>query len=212
LHNVVRRVPPVVAKPTPEAAVYKLNWAAATGTGILLAAVLSGLLMGLGAKSLLQTFVKTVFTIRFTVLTIAAMLALGFITRYCGLDATMGLAFARTGALYPFFGTLIGALGTATTGSDTSSNVLFGSLQKLTAQQIGVSPVLMASANSAGGVMGKMIDAQSIVVASTATQQYGQEGSILRYVFWHSLMLASLAGVVVFLLAYVYPFSQLTLH
>ena len=211
LHNVVRRIPPVVAKPTPEAAVYKLNWAAATGTGIMLAAVLSGLLMGLGPKSLLQTFLKTVFTIRFTVITIAAMLALGFITRYCGLDATMGLAFARTGALYPFFGTLIGWLGTATTGSDTSSNVLFGSLQKLTAQQIGVSPVLMASANSAGGVMGKMIDAQSIVVASTATQQYGQEGSILRFVFWHSLILASMAGVVVFLLAYVFPFSQLVI-
>jgi len=212
LHNVVQRVPPVVAKPANEAAVYKLNWAAATGTGIFLAAVLSGFFMGLGPLALLQTFLKTVFSIRFTVLTIAAMLALGFITRYCGLDATMGLAFARTGALYPFFGTLIGWLGTATTGSDTSSNVLFGSLQKLTAQQIGVSPVLMASANSAGGVMGKMIDAQSIVVASTATQQYGQEGSILRFVFWHSLALASLAGVVVFLLAYVYPFNQLVVR
>jgi len=159
-----------------------------------------------------QTFVKTVFTIRFTVITIAAMLALGFITRYCGLDATMGLAFARSGVLYPFFGTLIGWLGTATTGSDTSSNVLFGSLQKLTAQQIGVSPILMASANSAGGVMGKMIDAQSIVVASTATQQYGQEGSILRFVFWHSLGLACLAGVFVYLLAYVEPFSNLVVR
>jgi lactate permease len=212
LHNLVQRIPPVVVKPTAEAAVYKLNWAAATGTGILLAAVLSGFLMGLGPKALLQTFFKTVFNIRFTVVTIAAMLALGFITRYCGLDATMGLAFARTGALYPFFGTLIGWLGTATTGSDTSSNVLFGSLQKLTAQQIGVAPVLMASANSAGGVMGKMIDAQSIVVASTATQQYGQEGSILRFVFWHSLALAGLAGVVVFLLAYVYPFNQLVVR
>ena len=209
LHNVVQRIPPVVLKPTAEAAIFKLNWAAATGTGILLAAILSGFLMGLGPKSLLKAFVNTVFSIRFTVVTIAAMLALGFITRYCGLDATMGLAFARTGALYPFFGTLIGWLGTATTGSDTSSNVLFGSLQKLTAQQIGVSPVLMASANSAGGVMGKMIDAQSIVVASTATQNYGQEGTILRFVFWHSLALACLSGGVVFLLAYVYPFSRL---
>jgi lactate permease len=124
----------------------------------------------------------------------------------------MGLAFARTGALYPFFGTLIGWLGTATTGSDTSSNVMFGSLQKLTAQQIGVSPVLMASANSTGGVMGKMIDAQSIVVASTATQQFGQEGSILRFVFWHSLALACLTGVVVFLIAYVYPFNLLVVR
>jgi lactate permease len=212
LHNFVQRVPPVVLKPAMEAAVFKLNWAAATGTGIMLAAILSGLLMGLGPKALLQTFFKTVFTIRFTVITIAAMLALGFITRYCGLDATMGLAFARSGVLYPFFGTLIGWLGTATTGSDTSSNVLFGSLQKLTAQQIGVSPVLMASANSAGGVMGKMIDAQSIVVASTATQQYGQEGSILRFVFWHSLGLACLAGVFVYLLAYVVPFSNLVVR
>jgi lactate permease len=212
LHNFVQRVPPVVLKPTLEAAVFRLNWAATTGTGIMLAAILSGLLMGLGPKALLKTFFKTVFTVRFTVITIAAMLALGFITRYCGLDATMGLAFARSGGLYPFFGTLIGWLGTATTGSDTSSNVLFGSLQKLTAQQIGVSPILMASANSAGGVMGKMIDAQSIVVASTATQQYGQEGSILRFVFWHSLGLACLAGAFVFLLAYVAPFSQIVVR
>ncbi len=212
LHNLVQRIPPVVIKPTAEAAVYNLNWAAATGTAIMLAAILAGFLMGLGPKSLVQTFVKTVFSIRFTVITIAAMLALGFVTRYCGLDATMGLAFARTGVLYPFFGTLIGWLGTATTGSDTSSNVLFGSLQKLTAQQIGVSPSLMASANSAGGVMGKMIDAQSIVVASTATQNYGQEGTILRFVFWHSLALACMAGCVVFLLAYVFPFTKLVVH
>ena len=208
LHNMVQRIPPVVVKPALEAAVFKFNWATATGTGILLAAILSGLFMGLGPVTLLQTFLKTLFTIRFTVITIAAMLALGFITRYCGLDATMGLAFARTGAFYPFFGTLIGWLGTATTGSDTSSNVLFGSLQKLTAQQIGLSPILMSSANSAGGVMGKMIDAQSIVVASTATQQYGQEGSILRFVFLHSLGLACLAGVFVYLLAYVYPITN----
>jgi lactate permease len=209
LHNFVERTPPVVATPTPEAAVFKLNWAGATGTATLLAAVLAGLLMGLGPKALARTFAETIFNIRFTVITIAAMLALGFITRYCGLDATLGLAFARTGALYPFFGTLIGWLGTATTGSDTSSNVLFGSLQKLTAQQIGVSPVLMTSANSAGGVMGKMIDAQSIVVASTATQNYGQEGTILRFVFWHSLALAALVGLFVYLMAYVEPFTRL---
>jgi lactate permease len=137
------------------------------------------------------------------------MMALGFVMRYCGLDATLGLAFARTGALYPFFGTLIGWLGTATTGSDTSSNVVFGSLQTMTARQIGVAPVLMASANAAGGVMGKMIAAPSIVVASTATQSYGQEGTILRYVFWHSLALAALVGVFVYLIAYVRPFTGL---
>ena len=141
--------------------------------------------------------------VRFSLLTIAAMLAIGFMTRYAGLDATMGLAFARTGHLYPFFGTLLGWLGVALTGSDTSSNVLFGSLQKITAQQVNVSPILMASANSAGGVMGKMIDAQSIVVASTATQWYGHEGDILRYVFCHSIALAALVGIFVFLMAYV---------
>ena len=209
LHNIVQRVPPVVAKPTAEAAIFNLNWLAATGTGILVAALLAGLLMGLGPKSLATEFLKTIFNIRFTVVTIAAMMAIGFITRYCGLDATLGLAFARTGALYPFFGTLIGWLGTASTGSDTSANVLFGSLQKMTAQQIGVSPALMASANSGGGVMGKMIAAPSIVVASTATQTYGQEGTILRFVFLHSLSLACLVGVVVYLMAYVAPFTSL---
>jgi lactate permease len=209
LHNMVERIPPVVAKPTAEAAIFNFNWLTATGTGILVAALLAGLLMGVGPIDLAKEFAKTVFNIRFTVVTIAAMMALGFITRYCGLDATLGLAFARTGALYPFFGTLIGWLGTASTGSDTSANVLFGSLQKMTAQQIGVSPALMASANSAGGVMGKMIAAPSIVVASTATQTYGQEGTILRFVFLHSLALASLVGVFVYLMAYVSPFTAL---
>ncbi|MDR3751811.1 MAG: L-lactate permease [Terracidiphilus sp.] len=209
LHNVVERVPPVVAKATAEAAVFNLNWLAATGTGILVAAVLAGFLMGVKPGTLAKVFAETVFSVRFTVMTIAAMMALGFVMRYCGLDATLGLAFARTGALYPFFGTLIGWLGTATTGSDTSSNVVFGSLQTMTARQIGVAPVLMASANAAGGVMGKMIAAPSIVVASTATQSYGQEGTILRYVFWHSLALAALVGVFVYLIAYVHPFTGL---
>ncbi len=203
LHNVVLRVPPVVAAPTPEPAVFNLNWLSATGTGILFAALLAGLLMGLSPGELARAFIRTVYKIRYTLVTIAAMMALGYITRYCGLDATLGLAFARTGLLYPFFGTLIGRLGTASTGSDTSSNVLFGSLQQMTARQIGVAPVLMASANAAGGVMGKMIAAPSVVVASTATQTYGQEGSILRFVFLHSLALAALAGICVSLLAYV---------
>jgi lactate permease len=212
LNNFVARIPPVVTRPTLEPAVFNLNWATATGTAILVAALLAGVFMGLGPKSLVTTFFKTLIDIRFTVVTIACMMALGFITRYCGLDATLGLAFARTGAFYPFFGTLIGWLGTATTGSDTSSNVLFGSLQKVAAQQIGVSPVLMTSANSAGGVMGKMVDAQSIVVASTATQNYGQEGDILRFVLPHSLALASLVGVFVYLMAYVHPFTSLVAH
>jgi len=209
LNYVVSRVPPVVPRPTPEPAVFALNWATATGTGILIAAVLAGLLMGMGFRSQAGVFAKTLVDLRFTLVTIAAMLAIGYITRYCGLDATLGLAFARTGAWYPFFGTLIGWLGTASTGSDTSSNVLFGSLQTMTAQQIGVSPVLMASANACGGVMGKMIAAPSIVVASTATQVYGQEGTILRFVFLHSLALAALVGGLVCLTAYVYPFTSL---
>jgi lactate permease len=212
LNNAILRVPPVVAAPTAEAAVFNLNWLTATGTAILLAALIAGLLMGVGPRSLAASFLRTVFNIRFTFVTIAAMVALGYVTRYCGLDATLGLAFARTGALYPFFGTLIGWLGTASTGSDTSSNVLFGSLQRMTARQIGVSPVLMASANAAGGVMGKMIAAPSIVVASTATQSYGQEGSILRFVFFHSMALAALAGIVVTLLAYVPLFAPLVAH
>jgi lactate permease len=209
LHNLVLRVPPVATMPTPEAAVFSLNWLGATGTGILVAAVLAGLLMGLGPFSLARAFLETVFSIRFTMMTIAAMLALGFVMRYCGLDATLGLAFARSGVMYPFFGTLIGWVGTATTGSDTASNVVFGSLQQVTARQIGVSPVLMASANSTGGVMGKMIAAPSIVVASTATESYGQEGKILRFVFLHSLVLAAMVGLFVLLMAYVEPFNRL---
>jgi lactate permease len=207
LHEIVERVPPVVLKPTAEAAIFNFNWFTATGTGILVAAILAGLMMGLRPPAIARTFFMTVFNIRYTAVTIAAMMGLGFITRYCGLDATLGLAFARTGALYPFFGTLVGWLGTASTGSDTSSNVLFGSLQKMTAQQIGVSPILMASANSTGGVMAKMMAAQSIVVASTATQTYGKEGSILRFVFLHSVALACLVGALVYLAAYVYPFT-----
>ncbi len=209
LHHFVDLMPPVAARPTPESAVFSLNWLSATGTGIFFASLLAGLAMGLGLKSLAWEFIKTTYSVRFAVATIAAMLALGFVMRYSGQDATLGLAFARTGVLYPFFGTLIGWLGTATTGSDTASNVLFGSLQQVTAHQIGVSQTLMASANSAGGVMGKMIAAPSIVVASTVTDSYGQEGTILRYVLLHSLAMAALMGGLVCLMAYVHPFTAL---
>jgi lactate permease len=212
LNKMVQRVPPVVPKPTVEAAVFALNWISATGSGILIAAVISGFIMGLSLRRMVVMWWKTVWHVRFSLLTIAAMMSVGILTRYSGLDATMGLAFARTGHFYPFFGTLLGWLGVALTGSDTASNVLFGSLQKISAQQLGISPVLMAAANSSGGVMGKMIDAQSIVVASTATEWYGHEGDILRYVFWHSIALASLVGVVVFLQAYVTPFTRLVVH
>ena len=212
LHNLVERVPPVVASPKPEPAVFNLNWLSATGSGILVAALVAGFAMGYRPRELARAYMGTLKLVRFSLLTIAAMLAIGFTTRYSGLDATLGLAFARTGWLYPFFGTLLGWLGVALTGSDTSSNVLFGSLQRITAEQLGLSPTLMAAANSSGGVMGKMVDAQSIVVASTATRWYGHEGDILRYVFFHSLVLACLVGVLVLLQAYVYPFTSLVVR
>jgi lactate permease len=205
LHNRVLRDRPVVEKPTPEAARYDFNWLTATGTAVFLAAVLSGLLLGLRFAQLARLFGKTFWRMRFALLAIVSMLGLGFVTRYSGMDAVLGLAFTRTGWLFPFFGTFLGWLGVALTGSDTSSNALFGSLQRVTAQQLGIDPVLMAAANSAGGVMGKMVDAQSIVVATAATNQVGNEGNILRSVAWHSVALAAIVGLIVMLFAYVFP-------
>lgn len=199
LHNLVNKAPPVAKAVSPEAARYSLNYLSATGTGLLLSGVVSGLWLGVGVGGLVRTYLGTLKRVRMSLLTIAAMLALGFTTKSCGSDSTMGLAFASTGWLFPFFSPLLGWLGVALTGSDTSSNVLFGNLQVVSAQQIGMSPILAAASNSTGGVMGKMIDAQSIVVAGVATGQHGKEGDILRYVFWHSLALAALVGVVVFL-------------
>jgi lactate permease len=206
LNNMIQRVPPVVAKPQPEAAVYLFNWLSMTGTGILISALIAGKLIGASFRTMAAVYWETLIRVRYSLLTIAAMLALGYTTRYSGLDATLGLAFAQTGALYPFFGTLLGWIGVALTGSDTASNVLFGSLQRISSEQLGLNPVLMGAANSSGGVMGKMIDAQSIVVAATATNFHGQEGVILRYVFLHSIALASLVGLLVTLQAYVWPF------
>jgi len=204
LHKAVIRSAPVVPKPIAEPAVFVFNWLSATGTSLLLTGILSGFLLGFTPGKLLATFWDTLVRVRLSLLTISAMMALGFTTRYGGLDATMGLAFASTGALFPFFSPLLGWLGVALTGSDTSSNVLFGGLQQITARQLGVPPILAAASNSVGGVMGKMIDAQSIVVAGVATGQQGGEGDILRYVFWHSIALAALVGVVVLLQAYVF--------
>ncbi|HEV8599932.1 MAG TPA: L-lactate permease [Gemmatimonadales bacterium] len=202
LHNLVERVPPVVGAPAPEPAVFTLNWLSATGTGILLAALCTAAFLRYRPGELGRTWLKTVRLVRSSLLTIALMLAIGYLTRYSGLDAILGLAFAHTGVLYPFFGTLLGWLGVALTGSDTSSNVLFGSLQTITARRLGIDPVLMAAANSSGGVMGKMIDAQSIVVAGTVTRFEGHEGEILRYVFFHSVALASLVGLLVSIQAF----------
>jgi lactate permease len=209
LHLRIERVPPVTAAPEAEAAVYNLSLLSATGTAILVAGILGGLLIGARPAEMAATYGRTLKLTAPSLLTIAAMLALGYLTRFSGVDATLGLAFATTGTFYPFFGTMLGWLGVALTGSDTASNVLFGSLQRVTAEQLGLSPTLMAAANSSGGVMGKMIDAQSIVVASTATQWYGQEGRILQYVFLHSVVLASLVGALVMLQAYVEPFRSM---
>jgi lactate permease len=202
LHNMITKVPPVVAQPTRESAVFGFTYLSFTGTGILIAAIISGFIMGFSPAGLVRAYGKTIWVVRYSLITIAAMLAIGTLTRYSGVDATLGLAFAHAGVLYPFFGTLLGWLGVALTGSDTASNVLFGGLQKITAQQLGLSPILMGAANSSGGVMGKMIDAQSIVVASTATNWFGHEGSILRFVFFHSIALACLVGILVMLQAY----------
>lgn len=212
LNEKIQRMPPVVPPDAkPEKAIYTLNWLSATGTGILLAAIIAGFVMGIPFGKMMRTYAQTIYTIRYSLLTIVAMLALGYVTRYSGVDVTLGLAFAATGVFYPFFGTLLGWLGVALTGSDTASNVLFGGLQKVTSEQLGLSPILMGAANSSGGVMGKMIDAQSIVVASTATGWFGHEGDILRYVFFHSIALACLVGLLVTLQAYVPPFTDMVI-
>ena len=212
LDKAVFRVPPVVATAAPEAAVFTFNWLSATGTAILFAALVTGVAIRCRPADLVRTYLRTIARTGPSLVTIAAMLALGYTARYSGQDAILGLAFAHTGVMYPFFGTLLGWLGVALTGSDTSSNVLFGSLQTITARRVGVSETLMAASNSSGGVMGKMIDAQSIVVASTATRWYGHESRILRYVFRHSIALAALVGIWVMLQAYVWPISALVVR
>jgi lactate permease len=219
LHRMVFRDHPVEALPVDrarmtdpayrltraEAARFTLNWLSATGTAILFAAFVTILYLRVPAAVALEVAALTLTRMRAPLLTIAFMLSLGFVTRYGGTDATLGLAFTRTGWFYPFFAAMLGWLGVALTGSDTSSNVLFGSLQKITAEQLGLNPILITTANSTGGVMGKMIDAQSIVVATAATNQHGQEGRILRFVFWHSIALAAIIGIIVMLQAYVFP-------
>jgi lactate permease len=205
LHGKVSRTTPVVARPTPEAARFDFNWLTATGSGCFLAAVAAGLLLGLGFRRIFAIFGKTVVRLRFAIIAMTCMLGIGYVTRYSGMDAVLGLAFTRTGWLFPFFGTYIGWLGVALTGSDTSSNALFGSLQKITAQQLNLSPILMCATNSAGGVMGKMVDAQSICIATAATNQVGNEGSIFRFLFWHSVALAAVVGLIVMTYAYLLP-------
>jgi lactate permease len=209
LDKMINKVPPVAAKATAERAVFGFTYLSFTGTGMLIAAIISGFLMGFSPGKMIAEYGRTIKLCAISLITISAMLAIGTLTRLSGVDATLGLAFAATGILYPFFGTLLGWLGVALTGSDTASNILFGNLQRITSEQLGLSPILMGAANSSGGVMGKMIDAQSIVVASTATNWYGHEGTILRFVFKHSIALACLVGLLVMLQAYVYPFTSM---
>jgi lactate permease len=204
LHNMINKVPPVVTAPVKEGAVFSFTWLSYTGSGMLIAAIISGFVMGFSPLQMVASYGRTIKLCAYSLITISAMLAIGTLTRLSGIDATLGLAFAGAGVLYPFFGTLLGWLGVALTGSDTASNILFGNLQKITSEQLGLPPILMAAANSSGGVMGKMIDAQSIVVASTATNWFGHEGTILRFVFWHSIVLACLVGILVMLQAYVF--------
>jgi lactate permease len=207
LHQAVQKMPPVAPAPTLEKALFSLNLLSATGTALLLASFASVLCLRVGLRRAAVIYGHTLLRVRVSLLTISLMMALGFTTRYSGTDTTMGLAMAGTGWLFPFFSPLIGWLGVALTGSDTSSNVLFGNLQKVSAEQLGFPPVLMCASNSSGGVMGKMIDAQSIVVASVATGGHPESptaGTILRAVFWHSVALALLMGVLVMLQAYLW--------
>jgi lactate permease len=212
LHETIAREPPVVPAREVEKAVYTFNVTTAAGTSIFLAAILSAFWLRIGPGQFFVVLGKTLVKLRWPLFTIACMLAIAYTTRYSGMDATLGLAFTKTGWIYPLFAALLGWLGVALTGSDTSANALFGGLQVITARRLvgdGILPlttpqasVLLASANSCGGVMGKMIDAQSIVVAAAATGQHGGEGPILRFVFWHSLILAVLMGLLVLAQAY----------
>jgi lactate permease len=204
LHRAVLKMPPVVPDPAPEDAIADLNIAATPGTAVFLAAVTSALLMGMPPLTIARLFGRTCRHLAPSMLAIICMVSLAFVTRYSGMDTVLGLCLTRTGRSYAFFGTLLGWLGVALTGTDAGSNALFGNLQKVTARQLGLDPVLMAAANSAGGVMGKMIDAQSIVIASTATQQEGRESEIFRAVLGHSLALVCVVGLIVMLYAFVF--------
>jgi lactate permease len=198
----VAKVPPATREPQEiERAVYRLNWLSAAGTGILVAAVVSITWLGISWRRAWCIWWENLRGLSTSLGTIAAMLALAFVTRFSGTDVTLGIALTGTGAAYPFFAPLLGWLGVALTGSDTSSNAMFGSLQRVTAEQLDLDPLLICTANSTGGVMGKMIDAQSIVVSATATGTHRQEGTILRRVFPHSLALAGLMGLLVWLQA-----------
>jgi lactate permease len=201
LHNLVFRMPPVFPTPHAEPALFDLTLLANAGTAAFLAGLIAGPVLGLSLGRTFQVFFRTCYKMRKSLLAIMAMLVLGYVTRYSGMDAVLGLAMTHTGALFPFFGTLIGWVGVSLTGTDAGSNALFGSLQVITATNLGIPPVLMAAANSAGGVMGKMIAAQSLVVAAAAVGEQGREGDLFRKVLPHSLVLAGMVGLIVMFFA-----------
>ena len=205
LHNVVLKMPPVAPTPTPEDATINLNLLNLPGTAVFVGGLIAGLLSGLSLGRLLVMFGRTLASMTPSLVAVSCMVALAYVTRYSGMDIVLGLTVTSTGWFYPFFGTLLGWLGVALTGTDAGSNALFGNLQKVTAEQLNLSPILMGAANSAGGVMGKMIDAQSIVVSAAATQQVGNEAAVFKAVFWHSIVLASLVGLIVMCYAYLFP-------
>ena len=206
LHNAIQRMPPVVAKATPYGAVYNFTWLSASGTACLLAAILGAMVAGLSIRQFGRVLRHTAKQLALAELTLAAVLGLAFLMNYSGATATLGLAFAATGALFPFFSALLGWLGVFLTGSDTSANALFGTLQVVTAEKLGQNPILMAAANSAGGVMGKMISLTSIAVAAAATSMKREdEGRLFRFTLRHSIFLASVIGLLVMFYAYVAP-------
>lgn len=205
LHEAVIKVAPIVSVPTPENALIDFNFLAMPGTGVFVGAFLSLPLLGVTITKAIRILWNTFYGLIPALAAICLMVGLAFVTRYCGMDTVLGLSLTRTGWLYPFFGTLLGWLGVGLTGTDGGSNALFGNLQKQTAEQLGLNPALMASANSAGGVMGKMISAQSIVVSSSATQQVGNEANIFKALFKHSILLACLIGILVMIYAYLIP-------
>lgn len=205
LHLQTVRMPPVVPQPEPQAALFDGSWLASPGTAVFFAGIVAGLISGLSLRRTLRVFARCLSRLAWSVVAILAMLGTGYLTRYCGMDATMGMAMSHTGSMFPLFGTMIGWLGVALSGTDAGSNALFGSFQMITAQHLGLSPILMGAANSAGGVMGKMIAAQSLVIGCAATGLQGKEGLLFRAVLKHSIALGLLVGLIVLLYAYVFP-------
>jgi lactate permease len=205
LHEMVYRMPPVTLAPVAEKALFDVSWLSTPGTGVVIAGFLIAPLVGLSFRKTWNVFLNCMWKLRLGILAIMAMLGVGYLTRYCGMDATLGMAMSHTGTWFPFWGTMIGWLGVALSGTDAGSNALFGSFQVVTANKLGLSPILMGAANSAGGVMGKMIAAQSLVIACAVTGQDGKEGLLFRKVLIHCLLLGILVGLIVCLFAYVFP-------